>query len=272
MPQVRTANGSNLAKKPAASFVAGSGLEEIAHDARSLMTALGLYCDLLAEPGVLAEGHLHFLDELRLVSAATRRLTEKLGAMAGGTASSADSQAEALGSLSRASRATGDGVERMAALPIDNFGEELQEIRPLLAAVAGASVSLELRIAGGQVAVGLTAEDLIRVLVNLVKNAAEAMREGGTIAIAVSERKEPDHRVLVAIEDNGPGLPEGLQEQVFAPGFTTKPARDGVSGARRGLGLSITRSILEAAGGRISAGTRRGGGARFQLELPVRRP
>lgn len=272
MQQVRSAGGSNLARTSPASPVIGSGLEEIAHDACSLTTALGLYCDLLAEPGVLAEGHRHFLDELRLVSAATRRLTEKLGAVSGGAASSGDSQSEALRPISRASHASGERVEPLPALPIEDVAEELQAIRPLLAAVAGAGVSVELRIACGQVAVGLTAEDLIRVLLNLVKNAAEAMPEGGAIVIALNERKRPEHRVFVAVEDNGPGVPEDLRERVFEPRFTTKPTDDGSSRAHRGLGLSIARSIVEAAGGGIRAGVRPGGGARFQLELPVRRP
>ena len=51
---------------------------EIAHDARNMVTALELYCDLLQQPGVLAEPFVHYGGELRLVSAASRRLVEKL--------------------------------------------------------------------------------------------------------------------------------------------------------------------------------------------------
>jgi len=53
-------------------------LAEVAHDARNMVTALELYCDLLQEPGVLATAYLHYGNELRLVSAASRRLVEKL--------------------------------------------------------------------------------------------------------------------------------------------------------------------------------------------------
>src|SRR5580704_1145409 len=56
----------------------GESLAELAHDARNMVTALGLYCDLLEEPGVLATAYTHYAHELRLVAAASRRLVEKL--------------------------------------------------------------------------------------------------------------------------------------------------------------------------------------------------
>lgn len=56
----------------------GESLAELAHDARNMVTALGLYCDLLEEPGVLTEPFGHYGNELRLVAAASRRLVEKL--------------------------------------------------------------------------------------------------------------------------------------------------------------------------------------------------
>src|SRR5208337_1997079 len=59
---------------------AGS-VSEVAHDARNMVTALGLYCDLLEEPGVLASPFTHYAHELRLVAAASRRLVEKLVAL-----------------------------------------------------------------------------------------------------------------------------------------------------------------------------------------------
>ena len=59
----------------------GENLAEVAHDARNMVTALGLYCDLLEEPGVLATPYLHYGNELRLVAAASRRLVEKLVAL-----------------------------------------------------------------------------------------------------------------------------------------------------------------------------------------------
>ena len=54
----------------------GESVSEVAHDARNMVTALGLYCDLLEEPGVLASPFTHYAHELRLVAAASRRLVE----------------------------------------------------------------------------------------------------------------------------------------------------------------------------------------------------
>jgi hypothetical protein len=59
----------------------GENLAEVAHDARNMVTALGLYCDLLEEPGVLATPYVHYGNELRLVAAASRRLVERLVAL-----------------------------------------------------------------------------------------------------------------------------------------------------------------------------------------------
>jgi hypothetical protein len=56
----------------------GESLAEVVHDARNMVTALDLYCDLLQEPGVLAGPFVHYGDELRLVAAASRRLLDKL--------------------------------------------------------------------------------------------------------------------------------------------------------------------------------------------------
>jgi signal transduction histidine kinase len=76
------------------------------------------------------------------------------------------------------------------------------------------------------------------------------------------------------IEDNGPGIPLEALEKIFASGYTTRSKSDAGKGgwplSHRGLGLAITRSIVEAAGGRVFAANRENGGARLEIELPVR--
>jgi len=114
------------------------------------------------------------------------------------------------------------------------------------------------------------------VLVNLVKNAAEAMPAGGRIEISLCEQPSDGDAsgLLLAIEDTGPGIPARVLDKIFEAGFSTRAASSpGQSWpvAHRGLGLSISRSIIEAAGGRIEARNRQPSGARFAITMPVRR-
>jgi two-component system sensor histidine kinase CpxA len=80
--------------------------------------------------------------------------------------------------------------------------------------------------------------------------------------------------MLLTVEDNGPGIPDTFLETIFKSGYTTSTSsgakRAGWPVSHRGLGLSITRSIVEGAGGRIHAANRSPSGARFEIELPVR--
>ena len=120
----------------------------------------------------------------------------------------------------------------------------------------------------------LTGEDLTRVLVNLVKNASEAMPAGGRIQLSLREQPAAGNAapwLTLSVEDNGPGIPRKALEKVFEPGYTTRsgPAGSGWPAAHRGLGLSITRSIVETAGGRIHAANRTQAGAKFEIELPT---
>jgi hypothetical protein len=169
--------------------------------------------------------------------------------------------------------------ETMLSAPVGNLAAEVLANRNLLSAIAGPGIAVTVHAEGGARPVRLTAEDLTRLLVNLVKNAAEAfpMTGGrGHIQISLLERPQgsaaPQALALV-IEDNGPGIrPEALG-RVFESGFTTHAWNPSANGgwpvAHRGLGLAICRSIVTASGGRITATNREQGGARFEIELPV---
>jgi signal transduction histidine kinase len=261
-------------------FGFGAGLQEIAHDARSMVTALGLYCELLAEAGVLAVAHRHYLDELRLLAAANRQLVEKLTAAVDLRDAFGVSRAALPGT--RGARGPGAcGSEPLPPVPIANLAAELRAQANLLDAMAGAGVAVTVRTEGGELPARITGEDLTRVLVNLVKNAAEAMKGSGSIEIALRERRQNDRRrgnrrLVLTVEDSGPGIGPDVLDTIFEPHFTTAansgaggPPRCAWPSAHRGLGLSIARSLVELAGGRIAAGNRRGGGARFTIELPA---
>jgi len=261
----------------------GENLAEVAHDARNMVTALGLYCDLLEEPGVLAAPYTHYGNELRLVAAASRRLVEKLVAL------DTEKNPEAArlrigpdGGAKRPVQAEAADPSRhmrrwdlLPALPIDNLATELLANRNLLAALAGPAIALTVDAESGALPVRLTGEDLTRVLVNLVKNAAEAMPPGGRIQLRLREQLAGPlaaQALCLTVEDSGPGIPVGALGRIFEAGFSTRSATAAPSGwpaAHRGLGLSITRSIVESAGGRIRARNRRPSGACFEIELPA---
>jgi len=102
---------------------------------------------------------------------------------------------------------------------------------------------------------------LNQVFLNLLKNAAEALPEGGGRIVLEASAEAEGLRVRVA--DSGPGVPEAARERLFEPFFTTKEA-----GLGTGLGLSISRQIAEAHGGALELLPAEGEGATFALWLP----
>jgi signal transduction histidine kinase len=265
-------------------------LSEVVHDTRNMVTALGLYCDLLEEPGVLTPSFHYYAGELRLVASASRRLVEKLmvldarqepvADLSGATGSGAVQSSGARNQTGYAAAARIEATHHwdlLPAQPIDNLAAELLANRNLLAALAGPAIALTVDTEGGALAVQLTGEDLTRILVNLVKNAAEVMPDGGRIQIGLREFHGAGLTapwLALTVEDSGPGIPHEALEKIFESGYTTHAGgafkTGGWPASHRGLGLSITHSIIEAAGGQLRATNRKLGGARFEIELPVR--
>jgi PAS domain S-box-containing protein len=101
---------------------------------------------------------------------------------------------------------------------------------------------------------------LQQVLLNLMLNAIEAMKDTGG-ALTIRARADEDSRLLVSISDTGVGLLPESAERIFDPFHTTKPQGTG-------MGLTITRSIIESYGGRVWASANLGAGATFSFTLP----
>jgi signal transduction histidine kinase len=121
---------------------------------------------------------------------------------------------------------------------------------------------VEVRVQPGAGMVRADEIALRQVLVNLLRNAREAMPEGGAASISAALQK--DGRVAVTVDDGGPGIPEGLWETVFDPFFTTKA--DGT-----GLGLANCSKLMEAQDGAIEACRSPVGGTRFVLKMSAAR-
>ena len=105
---------------------------------------------------------------------------------------------------------------------------------------------------------------LAQVIGNLLSNAIKYSPDGGTVHVMA---EQVDSIVRVSVRDEGMGIPEELQEGVFAKFFRGDADASGIPGT--GLGLTIARSVVEAHGGRMNFESARGKGSMFWLELPV---
>jgi C4-dicarboxylate-specific signal transduction histidine kinase len=107
--------------------------------------------------------------------------------------------------------------------------------------------------------------ELQQVLLNFVVNAEQAIRASGRLPGRITIRsRDLDGRVLLEVEDTGPGIPADNEAKLFQPFFTTKPVGQGT-----GLGLSISYGIIDSLGGRIGYRGAPVGGAVFYFDLPA---
>ncbi|HUB15599.1 MAG TPA: ATP-binding protein, partial [Acetobacteraceae bacterium] len=179
----------------------------------------------------------------------------------------------ALERIAKDANRAGDVVGRIRAMvrktPERKEGLDINEaIREVIALARGEvarnGVSVATDLADGLPRIDGDRVQLQQVLLNLMINGIEAMAAvaaGSRRLLLRSGRAEPGV-LVVAVHDTGPGLDPAHLERVFEAFYTTKP--DGL-----GMGLSICRSIVEAHGGRLSAGANRPRGTVFQFTLPL---
>lgn len=132
----------------------------------------------------------------------------------------------------------------------------------ILANARDSNMELRLDIAPDLPAVEVDSVQIEQVLLNLAHNGIEAMRERGMgpNVVTIRARLQSSDRILVSVADTGPGVEPQQHERMFAPFYTTK--RDGM-----GMGLCISRTIVEAHGGRLWASSDIGRGATFHFTL-----
>jgi two-component system sensor kinase FixL len=146
----------------------------------------------------------------------------------------------------------------MEEMPIDDLLKEVHEL--IKADCENRGIFTELSTGMARAMIRGDRGKLKQVFLNLVKNAVEAMEEGGSLSIQSQLRGD---KVEIAITDSGCGISEENVEKIFSPFFTTK--RHGT-----GLGLSISRSIIEEhPGGSLAVESESGKGTLFRIRLPV---
>jgi signal transduction histidine kinase len=152
---------------------------------------------------------------------------------------------------------TADEAEPSTVSTVDEQLERALEFTGRRLENCGVEVRQQLEV--GHVPIRVDPNRLPQVFVNLLLNAADSMPEGGRLTIT---GRPEDGGVCIAFEDEGPGVPAELRERIFQPFFTTKG-----SGKGTGLGLAVSRRIIEGHGGTLSVWDAERGGARFEVRL-----
>jgi two-component system, OmpR family, sensor kinase len=118
----------------------------------------------------------------------------------------------------------------------------------------------------GPVPISCNADELHRLTVNLLDNAVRHTPPGSTVEVRVERR---DGQAVLVVADDGPGLPEGMEEQVFSRFVRGGGPADLAMDSGTGLGLAIVRAVAASHGGTVSAGNDPEKGARFTVTIPV---
>ncbi len=220
----------------------GSGL---AHDAGNLLAALGLYSELLSRPGVLSPEHEHYAAELR------------------GIAERGSSLMRSLIPHIRPAPVPGPTAPRQASVRTD-LSTVLREMEPLLAAIAAPNATVVLEAPQSLPFEGVPTDCLERVLINLVRNSAQAIASSqvsafGTVRIALAAHA--DH-LRLTVEDDGPGMSVATTSAFLSPASLPP-------GATHGLGHRIVHDLVTSSGGKLTVRVRRGQGTSFTIQWPT---
>jgi two-component system, OmpR family, sensor kinase len=191
-----------------------------------------------------------------------------------GRTDDADATASALRSSRRMSRLVSD-LLLLARADAGRAGARIETDLAEIAAAAAAEVEAvagdhELSVTGDEtVPVNANPDELHRMVVNLLDNALIHTPSDTPVRLRVA--REGDEAVLI-VEDDGPGIPESLREQVFGRFVRGSGPADRAASGGTGLGLAIVRSVAAAHGGSVEAGSSDSGGARLTVRMPLGEP
>lgn len=225
----------------------------LAHDARNWLTVLQVYCDLLRSSGAVAGHGRTWMDELSNAVERGQGLVTSL-------LDSAQNSAPLKSSPAKIATA-GPKMLDLASV--------LQSRERMFQQLAGGTIRVECKIASHVNTTALQEADFDRILLNLVRNAIDAMPQGGRLTIELVQDDASQRRPLMLhVSDTGKGISADILPSIFDSGFSTKataqPAKCG-----RGYGLAIVRKLTLAAGGSVQVRSRVGHGSCFTIQLPV---
>ena len=214
----------------------GSLASEIAHEVRNPLVSIKTFLQLLPE----RRGDPEFFTSFFEVASEELRRMERLldGVVA---------QARPRG------RGAGGGSIDVAAI-LESVGELVRH------RAVKRGISLTQEVAPQLPAIAIEDDALRQIVLNLTLNAIDATPDGGSVRLGAAAA---DGGIAIRVTDSGPGVPEELRRRIFEPFFSTNSNRSG------GLGLAITRRVVEAANGTIAVAESPQGGAEFSVRLPA---
>ena len=143
--------------------------------------------------------------------------------------------------------------------PVD-INQIIRDVRKLLShGILSSQVRLQGDLADGLPITMGDANQLKQAFLNIMNNAIQSMEEGGEVRVSTFQQGQ---WIVVRIADNGPGIPEEVMGKLFVPFFTTRKSGSG-------LGLAVTRRIVENHGGEIDVESEIGKGTAFEVRIPI---
>lgn len=189
----------------------------VAHDFNNVLTVVICNTEVMLAEGGLDDASATLLEQTKNAAMNAAKMTGQLLALARNPAS---------------------------ALRAIDVGNEVREAMPLLRALAGVGVKIELKVEPGSLRARLKHGHIEQVLINLVTNARDAIADSGTISLSVARQfDERGARVVLQAKDTGEGMSDSVRLRVGELFFTTK------SGKGTGMGMASVRSILSETNG-----------------------
>ena len=212
-----------------------------AHDLNNLLASIGGHASIASSIGDLPPKAVESLSVIQLAVTRAKVLTENMLALG-----------------------RSDGVRFSQVDPLATVDSTVSLVRPKLH--DGVEVRIESNLDADD-RLFVDASHFQRALVNLMLNAQDAMVEGGGIEVRLHKFLADEEQWLrISVADSGDGIPDEDIKHIFKPFYTTKQPGKGV-----GIGLAVVRLFAESSGGTVNARANPGGGAIFDVELPINR-